>query len=203
MDMKPQPDLAESYENVDESTWHFKIREGVKFHNGDTMTVDDVVACSLQWAQRPLCRSQSVQQELRSISKVDDSTVPRSAPMAPTPWFAEPVPSWQRHLVPKKLIDAGQASNTDPIGTGPYKLVEWKRGSLEFEAFSKTSIKALPKIKKHDLERSSPKALPVPSLWKLAKSTSSGSGSHGRRSSEGKQRSGSVISFGAHQPQTG
>ena len=49
MDLKPQPHLVESYENVDESTWRFKIKEGVKFHNGDTMTADDVVA-SLQWA---------------------------------------------------------------------------------------------------------------------------------------------------------
>ena len=84
MDLKPQPNLVESYENVDESTWHFKIKEGVKFHNGDTMTADDVVA-SLQWAQG-FAEVNLYNKNFVSISKVDDMTVEIKTD-GPTPWF--------------------------------------------------------------------------------------------------------------------
>jgi peptide/nickel transport system substrate-binding protein len=38
--------------------------------------------------------------------------------------------------VPKALIDSNHDFNTDPVGAGPYKFVNWNRGdSVEFEAF--------------------------------------------------------------------
>ena len=144
MDLKPQPNLVESYENVDESTWHFKIKEGVKFHNGDTMTADDVVA-SLQWAQG-FAEVNLYNKNFVSISKVDDSTVEIKTD-GPDAMVLTNLCHHGNAIVPKKLIDEGHDFNEDPIGTGPYKLVEWKRGdSIEFEAFE-DFYKGAPKIK--------------------------------------------------------
>ena len=144
MDLKPQPNLVESYENVDESTWHFKIKEGVKFHNGDTMTADDVVA-SLQWAQG-FAEVNLYNKNFVSISKVDDMTVEIKTD-GPDAMVLSNLCHHGNAIVPKKLIDEGHDFNTEPIGTGPYKLVEWKRGdSLTFEAFE-DFYKGAPKIK--------------------------------------------------------
>jgi peptide/nickel transport system substrate-binding protein len=40
--MKIQPELVESYTQVDPTTWEFKIRKDVKFHDGSPMTVEDI-----------------------------------------------------------------------------------------------------------------------------------------------------------------
>ena len=133
MDLEPVPDLVDSYENVDDSTWHFKMKEGVKFHNGDTMTADDVVA-SLQWAQG-FAEVNLYNKNFISISKVDDLTVEIKTD-GPDAMVLSNLTSHGNAIVPKKLIDEGHDFNADPIGTGPYKFVKWNRGdSLEFEAF--------------------------------------------------------------------
>ncbi|MBW1674321.1 MAG: hypothetical protein JRJ45_11890, partial [Deltaproteobacteria bacterium] len=40
--MKIAPQLAESWKTINETTWEFKLRRGVKFHNGDDFTAEDV-----------------------------------------------------------------------------------------------------------------------------------------------------------------
>ena len=133
MDLEPEPDLVDTYENIDESTWQFKIKEGVKFHNGETMTADDVVA-SIQWAQG-FAEVNLYNSDIVSITKVDDLTVEIRTD-GPDAMLLSNLCHHGNAIVPKSLIDSGHDFNTDPVGTGPYKLVEWKRGdSLTFEAF--------------------------------------------------------------------
>ncbi len=133
MDMKSQPCLAESYEAVSETEWDFKIRKGVKFHTGEEMTVEDVKA-SLDWAQNfPLIKTST--ENIKQVDIIDDETI-RITTHGPCAVILDNLTGTSNAIVPKKLIDAGNNFNENPIGTGPYVFKTWNLGdSLEFEAF--------------------------------------------------------------------
>ena len=131
--LEPEPYLVESYENVSDTEWLFKIKQGVKFHNGETMTTDDVVA-SIQNAQG-YAEVSLYNNDIVSIEAVDAETV-KITTEGPDAMLLSNLCHHGNAIVPKALIDADHDFNTDPIGTGPYKLVKWNRGdSVEFEAF--------------------------------------------------------------------
>ncbi len=131
--LEPEPYLVESYENVSDTEWQFKLKEGVKFHNGETMTAEDVVA-SIQWAQG-YAEVSLYNNDIVSIEAVDDLTF-KITTEGPDAMLLSNLCHHGNAVVPKALIDSNHDFNTDPIGAGPYKLVKWNRGdSLEFEAF--------------------------------------------------------------------
>ena len=70
----PVPVLATSYTQVDEYTWEFKIAQGVKFHDGTTLTVDDVIY-SLQRAKEKSSSGKTLLGPVSSFEKVDESTL--------------------------------------------------------------------------------------------------------------------------------
>lgn len=113
----------------------FTIREGVKFHNGDTMTVDDVVF-SLNTAIKSSFTSKftSVMQE---AFKVDDKTVKLTLKHAFNPIIGCLVSSCTS-IVPQKVYEADpKAFGQNPIGTGPYVLKDVKSGEkMDLEAFA-------------------------------------------------------------------
>ena len=133
MDLQPEPGLAESWEAVSETEWDFKIRKGVKFHNGEEMTVEDVKA-SLDWAQNfPLIKTST--ENIKQVDIIDDETV-RVTTFEPCAVILSNLTGRANAIVPKKLIDEGNNFNDNPIGTGPYKFTKWTMGdSIEFEAF--------------------------------------------------------------------
>lgn len=72
-DMQFEPRLAESWERVDNETFRFNLRKGVKFHSGNDMTADDVV-----WTFERLKESpdfKGIFEPLLAMVKVDDFTV--------------------------------------------------------------------------------------------------------------------------------
>ncbi|MGC2871884.1 ABC transporter substrate-binding protein [Ihubacter sp. rT4E-8] len=123
---EPAPSLAESFEQIDERTYEFKLRQDVKFHDGEAMTADDVVF-SLNRARK----SNYVSYVVDAISKVekkDDYTVivKTEEPYSPL-LSALTVPFTA--IVPQHAVEADEdAFALNPIGTGPYKFVEWKQG---------------------------------------------------------------------------
>lgn len=72
--LKIEPALAESYELLDNNTWRFHLRKGVKFHNGADFSADDVLA-SLTRVSDPTSPLKGNIPAFESASKVDDYTV--------------------------------------------------------------------------------------------------------------------------------
>lgn len=124
------PDLAESITNVDETTWEFVLKDGIKFHNGEDLKASDVVA-SIEWA-KTFPASQNYTQKIASVEAVDDKTV-KIMTDGPYAGLLYDLGYHFNFIVPEALIEAGHDFNADPIGTGPYKFTSWSRGdSLVF-----------------------------------------------------------------------
>lgn len=131
--LMPELDLASEYTVENDVDWIFKLKEGVKFHNGEEMTSVDVVA-SLEYA-KSIPGSAIYTNNFANIEAVDDYTVKITTPQ-PYAGLLYDLGYHYNWIVPKSLLDSGNDFNENPIGTGPYKLAEWVSGtSLTFEAF--------------------------------------------------------------------
>ena len=131
--LKPELDLASDYKVENDVDWIFTLKQGVKFHNGDDFTAADVVA-TLEYA-KSLPATTTYTSNMKSIEAVDDFTVKitTNEPYAGLLYDLGYHFNW---ILPKGLIESGNDFNENPIGTGPYKLVEWVSGDhLTFEAF--------------------------------------------------------------------
>lgn len=131
--MEIVPDLCESYEILSETEWVFKLREGVKFHNGEIMTAEDVKASIELCSQSPEVAQYTL--AIASMEVIDDLTL-KIITDGPQAGLLTDLTNHGNFVLPKDLIESGHDFNKEPIGTGPYKLVSWAKGeSLEFEAF--------------------------------------------------------------------
>lgn len=120
----PQPMLAESSEvAADGLSWTFKLRPGVKFHNGRELTADDV-KFSLDRARDPEIGS-SVINYLRPVTQVDVVD-----PLTVKITTAQPYGALAAALCPVAIVAPENAEQlaTNPIGTGPFKLKEYLSG---------------------------------------------------------------------------
>ena len=133
-----KPALALSWENTTPTTWVFHLRPGVIFHNGKMFTADDVVKV-LALLKGPDGAGYLVAREMQNILAV----------RARDPLTLEVYTRVPDAILPKRLSimmiiepDHWQAVGRDvyarkPIGTGPYRLVDWGAGDKDasLEAF--------------------------------------------------------------------
>ncbi|MBR2822579.1 MAG: ABC transporter substrate-binding protein [Clostridia bacterium] len=131
--MNPVPDLAESYEvSEDGCTWTFKLREGVKFHDGTECTAEDVVASMIAAQSEP-----NVANFTKDYTKVE-ATDKYVVTITTDGYNSNLLYSLANHanfVLPKALLESGHDFNAEPVGTGAYKFVKWNHGdSIEFVA---------------------------------------------------------------------
>src|SRR5438034_4412713 len=134
-DAKPYPELAESSEvSHDGLMYTFRLRRGVKFHNGDDLTASDVKFTFDRLRAPNSGYSYGAQVEtIKSVDVVDPHTVQFRLTKVTGPfliYMAFPGSS----IVPKKLVESGLDLNAKPVGTGPFRFVSYEpRTAIKFE----------------------------------------------------------------------
>ncbi len=121
----PVPVLAESWKATNDTTWEFKLRQGVKFHNGDPLTADDV-KFSLERVLKPETKSPWTARisEIDHVDAVDPTTV-RVATKHPFGALIQGL--MVVDILPAKYFQSkGDQGFADaPVGTGPFTFKEF------------------------------------------------------------------------------
>lgn len=141
----PVPVLATEWERVDDYTWRFKIREGVKFHNGNVMTTEDVAYSYnrvLTEEKNRMYTAKRIMEEDPDTGRgggatvIDDEWVEVKTNQI-YPSFLDGVVSGIKIVNKAHIDEVGfDAHNLAPVCTGPYKFVEWvKDDHITMEAF--------------------------------------------------------------------
>jgi peptide/nickel transport system substrate-binding protein len=139
-DMKLKPALATSWEFLDNnSRIRFKLRENVKFHNGEPFNAAAVKFTfdRLLGEEGKKGPQQSNYNSIDHVEVVDDNTVDFVMKQA-DPVLLTKLAGYGGMIVPPKYIQekGDEYFNTHPVGTGPFKFVEYTpKVSLTLEAF--------------------------------------------------------------------
>jgi peptide/nickel transport system substrate-binding protein len=125
----PEMVLAESLTQTDPLTWEIVLRPDVHFHNGEPLDAASV-AFSIAHILDPESKSQVAGnfQVIDEIDEVDALTV-RLHLSAPAPWLPSQIAPWLALLPPVYAGDPANDFAANPVGTGPYRFVQWERGS--------------------------------------------------------------------------
>ena len=129
-DYRPIPMLAEGMPTVsaDGLTYTIKLRRGIKFHNGKEMTSEDVIPSIRRWSQQSI-RGKPLFALVEDFRAVDKYTVElKLKQKSPIVVISLAVPGNFGAIYPKEVAEkfAPQVKATEYIGTGPFKLAEWK-----------------------------------------------------------------------------
>ena len=133
-DAQPYAGIAESWsQSEDGLAWTFKLHDGLKFHNGEDLTAEDVVYTFERIL--PTDSGYAYRSQMETIDEVvavDDLTVEFRLNRVTGPfeiYMAFPGSS----IVPGDLVESGHDLNAEPVGSGPFKFVSYTpRDSIEF-----------------------------------------------------------------------
>lgn len=128
------PELAESYEYVTPTELVIKLKKGVKFHNGDTLTSKDVVFSINRMLDKP--SSRIMIEAITKVEATDDYTIKLTLSKPSSPLLFGLAHPLTAILNEKDTLAKNDVIATAPMGTGPYKFVDWGSGEkIELVAF--------------------------------------------------------------------
>ena len=124
-----EPGLATSWKPIDDTTWEFKLREGVKFHDGSAFTADDVI-CTFERAPNVEGSPSSFSTFTagKTVVKVDDYTIHVKTdgpyPLMANDLMTFSIISCEHKDAKTPAFNSGKAA----VGTGAFKFVEYLPG---------------------------------------------------------------------------
>ena len=125
---QPKPCIALSHKLVNDTTWEFKLRKGVKFHDGSELTAKDV-KFSIERMADPETKASfaAFYSSIKEVQIINDETV-RIITKTPDPILLKRL-CMTLYILPSDLVQK-QGVDTffqKPIGSGPWKFVSWSR----------------------------------------------------------------------------
>uniref|UniRef100_UPI003FEDEA80 ABC transporter substrate-binding protein n=1 Tax=Fusobacterium mortiferum TaxID=850 RepID=UPI003FEDEA80 len=129
-----KPNLAESWERLDDCNVVFHLKKGVKFHNGEELKAEDVKFTLERAASSP--QTLYLFKPITKVTVIDDYTVQVTTDK-PFGALLNNLAAVQGGIVSKKaVLKYGDDYVNHPVGTGQYKLKEWLPGNrIVFEGF--------------------------------------------------------------------
>jgi peptide/nickel transport system substrate-binding protein len=142
---KAEPDLAESWTaSPDQKTWTFKLRKGVKFHDGREFDSEDAKATFVHIMDKATGSTARVNFDIVDSIDIPDKYTIIFKLKVPYSGFAEIVGDRHTRIIPKDKIDSIASK---PVGTGPFQLVEFKPGDrIELKKNAQYHFPGIPKL---------------------------------------------------------
>lgn len=149
------PGLAESWTQVDDLTWEFKLKTGVTFHDGEEFNAEAVKASFDRLLDPKVASPRAFLFEMvTDVKVVDESTVQFVTEYPFSPLLAHLTHNGGSIISPKSIeedyaemeadssVNAGSVIGTNPVGTGPFKFESWTPGTeiklVKFEEYAGT-----------------------------------------------------------------
>lgn len=156
-----QPGLAKEWETSEDGlTYTFKLQEGVKFHDGSDFNADSVVSNFARWSAGdaemfPYYSSMfggfdgEEEAVIESVTAEDENTVVFKLKRPQAPFLKNLAMSMFAISSPEAFAEGDDEYERNPVGTGPFKFVEWKpNDSITIEKNEEYWQEGLPKLDK-------------------------------------------------------